>query len=44
MTTLAVCKPVIRKSAKVGDLVIGCLGKKLAQDHGFEHRSIRFCV
>jgi hypothetical protein len=44
MTTLVVCKPVIRKSAKVGDLVIGCLGLKPAQDSGFEHRSIRFCA
>jgi hypothetical protein len=39
-----VCKPVIRKSAKVGDLVIGCLGKELAQDNAFEHRSIRYCA
>ena len=44
MTTLVVCKPVIRKSAKVGDLVIGCLGLKPAQDSGFEHRSIRLYV
>ena len=42
--TLPVCKPLIRKYADIGDLVIGCLGKDLAEDSGYNHHSIRFCA